>query len=96
MWGKQTRVFFLFYFDAVKRPRWLQETVLSPAKPLLFQPLLKEYGLAPEAEQLGYDQYCDAPPIELNPMMPMFQQLTASKWQSYLKRAGTPQAACAN
>jgi hypothetical protein len=70
---RRTRVFFLFYFDAlkipltsVKKPRWLQSTVLNLAKPLLFRPLLKEDGVALEAEQLGYDQYRDVPSIELN------------------------------
>jgi len=100
---KKTRAFFLFYFDAlkipmtsVKMPRWLQEAVLNIAKPLLFKPLLAEDGVALEAEQLGYDNYWDAPPIELNPVVPMFQQLTARKWEDYLDRAANPQPACAD
>jgi len=59
------------------------------AVPLLFKPLLDEDGVALEAEQLGYDTYWDAPPIELNPVVPLFQKLTAQKWEDYLERAAT-------
>ena len=96
---KKTRVFFLFYFDALKipftelkMPRWLQERVLKLAIPLLFRPLLMEDGVALEAEQEGYDQYWDAPPIELNPVVPLFQQLTAQKWEKYLSKASAANA----
>ncbi|CAL1240581.1 Rieske 2Fe-2S domain-containing protein [Candidatus Methylocalor cossyra] len=88
-----TRVFFLFYFDALripltslKTPKWLTQTVLNIAKPLLFKPLLAEDGFALEAEQRGYESHYDAPPIELNPVVPLFQQLTARKWEEYLAR----------
>lgn len=91
--ARTTRVFFLFYFDAIKipgiplkTPRWLTQTVLNIAKPLVFKPILEEDGIALEAEQLGYEQHWDAPPIELNPVVPMFQQLTARKWEEYLAR----------
>lgn len=91
---RKTRVFFLFYFDAikipgvpVKTPKWLTQTVLNIAKPLVFAPILREDGIALEAEQLGYDQHWDAPPIELNPVVPLFQQLTAKKWEDYLARS---------
>ena len=91
-----TRVFFLFYFDAfkipltsLKMPRWLTEVVLRIASPLLVKPLLAEDGIALEAEQEGYDRYWDAPPIELNPVVPLFQQLTARKWEDYLERTRT-------
>ena len=43
-----------------------------------------------------YDQYWDAPPIELNPVVPMFQQLTARKWAEHLQRAAQPQPANAD
>lgn len=98
---RTTRVFFLFYFDAItipglsiKTPKWLTQTVLTIAKPLVFKPILEEDGVALEAEQAGYEQHFDAPPIELNPVVPLFQQLTASKWEEYLARtrtAATPQ-----
>lgn len=91
---KLTRVFFVFYFDALKipmtsitTPRWLTQWVLNIAKPLLFKPLLAEDGIALEAEQQGYDTHWDAPPIELNPVVPLFQQLTARKWEDYLAKA---------
>ncbi len=90
---RTTRVFFLFYFDALKiplidmkTPKWLTQLVLNIAKPLVFKPILAEDGVALEAEQLGYEAYWDAPPIELNPVVPMFQRLTASKWENYLAR----------
>jgi hypothetical protein len=51
---------------------------------LLFKPLLAEDGVALEAEQIGYEEHWDAPPIELNPVVPLLQKLTVQKWQSYL------------
>lgn len=96
---RTTRVFFLFYFDALqiplislKTPKWLTQTVLNLAKPLVFKPILEEDGVALEAEQRGYEQHWDAPPIELNPVVPLFQQLTARKWEDYLARTAAPQA----
>jgi phenylpropionate dioxygenase-like ring-hydroxylating dioxygenase large terminal subunit len=90
---RTTRVFFLFYFDALKiplislkTPKWLTQLILNIAKPLVFKPILEEDGIALEAEQLGYDSHWDAPPIELNPVVPLFQQLTARKWEDYLAR----------
>jgi phenylpropionate dioxygenase-like ring-hydroxylating dioxygenase large terminal subunit len=95
---RTTRAFFLFYFDALqipmislKTPKWLTQLILNIAKPLVFKPILEEDGIALEAEQLGYEQHWDAPPIELNPVVPMFQQLTARKWEEYLARTQTAQ-----
>ena len=94
---RTTRVFFLFFFDAIKipgiplkTPKWLTQTVLNIAKPLVFKPILEEDGIALEAEQTGYEQHWDAPPIELNPVVPLFQQLTAKKWEDYLARSTAP------
>lgn len=91
---RTTRVFFLFYFDALKiplislkTPKWLTQTVLNIAKPLVFKPILEEDGIALEAEQIGYETHWDAPPIELNPVVPMFQKLTARKWEESIARA---------
>ena len=88
-----TRVFFLFYFDAltiplitIKTPKWLTQFVLNIAKPLVFKPILEEDGFALEAEMLAYQSYWDEPPIELNPVVPMFQKLTARKWEEHLSR----------
>lgn len=90
---RTTRVFFVFYFDSVKipliamnAPKWLTQLILDAAVPLLFKPLLAEDGVALEAEQIGYETHWDAPPIELNPVVPMLQKLTVQKWQEYLER----------
>jgi len=98
---RTTRVFFLFYFDALKiplismkTPKWLTQMVLNIAKPLVFKPILEEDGIALEAELLAYETYWNAPPIELNPVVPMFQRLSARKWEEYLARKETAQAVC--
>jgi phenylpropionate dioxygenase-like ring-hydroxylating dioxygenase large terminal subunit len=90
----QTRAFFLFYFDAIKipflpitLPKFLQELVLKLAIPLVFKPILLEDSLALEAEQLGYEQHWDAPPLEINPVVPLFQKLTVRKWEQFLEQA---------
>ena len=99
---RKTRAFFVFYFDAFKipltslaTPKWLTQTILWIAAPLLLKPILAQDGLALEAEQEGYDQYWDEPPIELNPVVPLFQQLTARKWESYLQGLTQPKQAVA-
>lgn len=86
-----TRVFFLFYFDALKIPftsiaipQWLMTLVLKIANPVLIKPLLSQDGVAVEAEQIGYENHFDAPAIELNPAVHQFQKLTVRKWQEYL------------
>jgi phenylpropionate dioxygenase-like ring-hydroxylating dioxygenase large terminal subunit len=91
---RTTRVFFVFYFDSVKipliamnTPKWLTQKVLNLSVPLLFKPLLAEDGIALEAEQEGYEENWDLPPIELNPVVPLLQKLTAQKWDNFLKRS---------
>lgn len=90
---RTTRTFFLFYFDALKIPftpiripQWLMTLVLKIANPLLIKPLLSEDGVAVEAEQEGYETHFDAPPIELNPAVNLFQQLTIRKWEEHLAK----------
>lgn len=90
---RTTRVFFVFYFDSVKiplipfnAPKWLTQWVLNASVPLLFKPLLAEDGVALEAEQQGYESHWDAPPIELNPVVPLLQKLTVQQWENYLAR----------
>jgi phenylpropionate dioxygenase-like ring-hydroxylating dioxygenase large terminal subunit len=96
---RTTRVFFLFYFDAltipllsIKTPKWLTQLVLNIAKFLVFKPILDQDGVALEAEMLSYETHWDAPPIELNPVVPMFQRLSVRKWEEYLARKEAAQA----
>lgn len=94
-----TRVFFLFYFDAFKipltpfkMPQKLAQIVLNIANPYLIRAVLEQDGVALELEQQGFDHHWDAPPIELNPVVPLFQQLTIRKWEEYLARTAGTQA----
>jgi hypothetical protein len=87
-------VFFLFYFHALKIPflplripRWLMKGVLRVANRMLIRPLLSQDGFAVEAEQAGYEAHFDAPMIEINPVIAMFQDLTIRKWEEYLSGA---------
>ncbi|HEV3116684.1 MAG TPA: aromatic ring-hydroxylating dioxygenase subunit alpha [Gemmataceae bacterium] len=91
---RTTRVFFLFYFHALKIPflplripRWLMKGVLHVANRMLIRPLLSQDGFAVEAEQAGYEAHFDAPMIEINPVIAMFQDLTIRKWEEYLSGA---------
>jgi phenylpropionate dioxygenase-like ring-hydroxylating dioxygenase large terminal subunit len=95
-----TRVFFLFYFESFKVPflplhfpRWLMTPILRLANRWLIRPLLSEDGFAVEAEQEGYDSHFDAPMLELNPVIAMFQDLTIRKWDEHLVASGS--SACA-
>jgi hypothetical protein len=45
---------------------------------------------------LAYETYWDEPPIELNPVVPMFQRLTARKWEEHLTRKEAAQVAGAD
>jgi phenylpropionate dioxygenase-like ring-hydroxylating dioxygenase large terminal subunit len=88
---RTSRVFFLFYFDALKIPftrwripRWLMKPVLKIANAVSIRPLLRQDGFALEAEQQGYEAHFDAPLAELNPAVTLFQQLTIRKWQEHL------------
>jgi hypothetical protein len=88
---RTTRVFFLFYFEALKIPftpfripRWLMSAVLRVANRLLIGPLLEEDGFAVEAEQEAYEQHWDAPLAELNPVVGHFQELIVRRWEDHL------------
>ncbi len=88
---RTSRVFFLFYFDALKVPftpwripRWLMTPVLKIANVLSIKPLLRQDGFAVEAEQEGYESNFNAPLAELNPAVNLFQQLTIRKWEEHL------------
>jgi phenylpropionate dioxygenase-like ring-hydroxylating dioxygenase large terminal subunit len=97
---RTSRVFFLFYFDALKIPltpfripRWLMKTVLRVANRVLIGPLLAEDGVAVEAEQEGYEKHHDTPVLEINPVIPLFQDLTIRKWEEHLASRGGARAA---
>jgi phenylpropionate dioxygenase-like ring-hydroxylating dioxygenase large terminal subunit len=88
---RTTRVFFLFYFDAVKLPftsfrfpRVLMKLLLRVVNRILVKPLLSEDGFAVEAEQDAWEEASGAPFLEFNPAITMFQRLIARRWEEYL------------
>jgi phenylpropionate dioxygenase-like ring-hydroxylating dioxygenase large terminal subunit len=90
---RTTRVFFLFYFEALKIPllplripRVLMSAVLRIANRVLIGPLLNQDGFAVEAEQAAYEQHWDAPLAELNPAVGMFQQVIVRRWEAHVSR----------
>ena len=87
---RTSRVFFLFYFDALKVPFTaipIPRTVMVPflrlANRFLIHPLLSEDGIAVEAEQEAWVASAGAPFIEFNPAVTMFQKLIARRWEEY-------------
>jgi 4beta-methylsterol monooxygenase len=96
---RTTRVFFLFYFDALKIPltplripRAVMVPFLRLANWLLIRPLLSEDGIAVEAEQDAYEVSVGAPFIEFNPAVTMVQKLITRRWQEYLASQSAPTA----
>ena len=90
---RTTRTFFLFYFRSLKIPllpvripRWAMTTVLRLANRMLIGPLLSQDRWAVEAEQTGYEHNWGAAPIEVNPVVRSFQQVTVRKWREHLDR----------
>jgi nitrite reductase/ring-hydroxylating ferredoxin subunit len=88
---RTTRVFFLFYFDALKfpfTPFRIPRPILYPflrlANRFLIVPLLRQDGVVVEAEQEAVEALSGAPFIEPNPAVPMFQQLVVRRWQEHL------------
>jgi phenylpropionate dioxygenase-like ring-hydroxylating dioxygenase large terminal subunit len=88
---RTTRVFFLFYFDALKFPftrfpipRSLMTPLLKAANRLLIRPLLRQDGVAVEAEQEGYENSFETLGIEFNPAVNLFQKLIVRRWQEHL------------
>ncbi len=96
---RTTRCFFLFYFRSLKFPllpirfpRYAMTAVMKISNRVLIGPLLDQDRFALEAEQDGYDNCWDAPPVEFNPVVKEFQNVTVRKWQDYLNRqAQAPQ-----
>jgi phenylpropionate dioxygenase-like ring-hydroxylating dioxygenase large terminal subunit len=88
---RTTRVFFLFYFDALKIPltpfripRLVMAPFLQLANRFLVGPLLSEDGVAVEAEQEAWEISSGTPFLEFNPAVTMFQKLIARRWEEYL------------
>lgn len=88
---RTTRVFFLFYFDALRIPatriaipRLLMKPVLAIANRLMIRPLLQQDGEMVEAEQRAYELNASGAAIELNPAVHEFQKLIISVWQHHL------------
>jgi 4beta-methylsterol monooxygenase len=88
---RTTRVFFLFYFDCfvvpftkVKIPKQVMKPFLKISNRLLIEPLLRQDGVAVEAEQAGYEKHWDEPVFDLNPAVLAFQALIVKKWEAYL------------
>ncbi|MYB35438.1 MAG: hypothetical protein F4X92_10055 [Gammaproteobacteria bacterium] len=51
----------------------------------LIAPLLDQDRYAIEAEQEGYEKFWDAHPVEFNPVVKAFQEVTVRKWQEFLE-----------
>jgi phenylpropionate dioxygenase-like ring-hydroxylating dioxygenase large terminal subunit len=90
-----TRTFFLFYFKEFKVPftplhipHRLMAPFLRVSNRLLIEPLLRQDGVAVEAEQRGWEKHYDEPIAELSPAVHAFQALTIKKWEDYLQREG--------
>jgi hypothetical protein len=88
--ARTTRVFFLFYFDALRFPltpiavpRWLMRPLLSISNRLMIRPLLMQDGAMVEAEQRAYEAKPDAPTTELNPAVIEFQKLIVDEWRRH-------------
>jgi len=86
-----SRVFFLFYFESLKIPltpfripRALMRLVLRISNAVLIKPLLRQDGVAVEAEQRGWEAHPEEPVPDLNPAVGLFQQLTIRKWEEHL------------
>ena len=90
---RTTRVFFLFYFKTLKIPylpfripRFAMTWVMRISNRLYITPLLLQDKTAVEAEQEGYEKHWSEPPIEFNPVVKEFQNVTVRKWEEYLER----------
>ena len=94
---RTTRTFFLFYFESLKVPLLplripsrLLSLVLHISNGVLIGPLLRQDGVAVEAEQAAWETHFDEPVPELNPAIGLFQQLTVRKWEEHLAQATHP------
>ena len=90
---RTSRAFFLFYFKSLKVPflpmripRFAMNVVMQISNRVLIGPLLSEDQFALEAEQDGYERHWDAFPVETNPVVNAFQEVTVRKWREHLER----------
>ena len=97
--ARTTRVFFLFYFDAIRLPlvrlplpRLLQRWMLLAARRLLLRPLLAQDGAMVEAEQHAYERTPYTPSVELSPLIAAFQTLIIGQWRQHLAQSGSAKA----
>ena len=97
---RTTRVFFLFYFAALRIPftriavpRWLMSPLLQISNWLMIRPLLMQDGAMVEAEQRAYETQPGAPAIELNPVVIEFQRLIVAEWRRHRGDADTAEPA---
>lgn len=91
---RTSRLFFLFYFKSLKIPflpmripRFAMNVVMQVSSRVLIGPLLAEDRFALEAEQEGYERHWNAFPVEFNPVVKAFQEVTVRKWREHLERA---------
>jgi phenylpropionate dioxygenase-like ring-hydroxylating dioxygenase large terminal subunit len=91
---RTTRIFFVFYFDALRIPftriavpRQAMRSLLRLSNWLLIRPLLMQDGAMVEAEQRAYEAKPEAPAIELNPVVIEFQKLIIEKWRRHRSEA---------
>ncbi len=96
---RTTRCFFIFLFGPIRipwtrltLPSFLKRPALALANAFYIKPLLAEDKFALEQEQLGFDRHSDKPFVELNPIVPEFQQMTCEKWDDWAARASAVEA----
>jgi hypothetical protein len=70
----------------VRMPRLMMKVAMRLGAALSVRPLLRQDGWAVESEQVGYEANFEAPIVELNPAVHLFQELTVRKWEDYLDR----------
>ena len=86
-----SRVFFFFFFEPIRIPftSWnFPVYLMKLAVPLIrrfyVRPLLSQDGYAVEREQEAYERHFDQGLAELNPSVPLFQEILVRRWQAHL------------
>jgi hypothetical protein len=90
---RTSRIFFILFYRKLRVPftrlifpRPLLEQFLKLGNRTLMHLIFSEDGRALEEEQRAWERNYDAPAVELNPIVPAFQDLTIRKWEAYLAR----------